>query len=437
MGQASLETVHTSTPTTPKDVLVTGLLAMRTPKRPNLEAELKAFYELSQLMLEEPERAVQRFVELALELCGAGTAGLSICAKDEQGADIFRWDNLAGRLAGYVGGTTPRHFSPCGLCLDEGGPVLVARPDRVFTYFQKVSDPIIEGLVLPLYDAGQVPLATIWIVSHDEDHGFDAEDVRVMTQLAVQLALALKVCNERRHAAESGDIKAERDEAKRLAQAKMRLLATVGHDLRQPLTVVMGMVDLVAQRVGEPEKILLSKATTAVERLQRGLEMMTEAARLEIGHVLPRVRPFPLRALLGELRDQHEAAAQRKGLALRVVPCGRVVVSDPELLGSILHNLVGNAIKYTQQGRIVIGCRRLGQTVLIQVCDTGIGIAPDQADSIFEEFRQLHPADSLGMGLGLAIAKRTADLLGHSLTVKSKLGRGSCFAVQIPLALDG
>lgn len=437
MGQTNLETVHTATPTKPTDLLVTGLLAVRTPRRADLQAELIAFRELSQVMLEEPERAAQRFVEIALALCGAGTAGLSVCAKDEHGADIFRWDNLAGRLAGYIGGTTPRHFSPCGLCLDEGGPVLVARPARIFTYFEPLADPIVEALILPLYDAGHVPLATIWIVAHDEDHGFDAEDARIMTQLAVQLALALKVCNERRHVAESGDIKAERDEAKRLAQAKMRLLATVGHDLRQPLTVVMGMIDLVSQRVGVREKALLDKATTAVERLQRGLEMMTEAAQLEIGSVRPRVRPFPLNALLEELRDQHEAAARAKGLALRVVPNEQVVVSDPDLLGSILHNLVGNAIKYTRQGRVVIGCRKRGQTLLTQVWDTGIGIAPDKVDPIFDEFRQLNPAESIGAGLGLAIAKRTADLLGHSLTVKSELGRGSCFAVQIPLALDG
>src|ERR1700726_4738997 len=100
-----LKTVHVELPTAPRDLLVTGLLASRASRRANLGAEIKAFHELSQLMLAEPERAVQRFVELALELCGAGTAGLSVCAKDERGADIFRWDNLAGRLASYLGGT--------------------------------------------------------------------------------------------------------------------------------------------------------------------------------------------------------------------------------------------------------------------------------------------------------------------------------------------
>ena len=436
MAQASsiLETVHVGTATKPTDLLVTRLLALRAPKPANLGAEVKAFHELSQLMLEQPERAAQRFVELALELCGAGTAGLSVCAKDEHGAEIFRWDNLAGRLASYLGGTTPRHFSPCGLCLDEGAPVLVARPARIFTYFEKLADPIIEALVIPLYDAGQVPLATIWIVTHDENHRFDAEDVRVMTQLAVQLALALKVCNERGHANASAALRVERDQAKQQALAKTRLLATVGHDLRQPLTVVMGMVEMVAMRVGHHEKIMLEKARHAVERMHRGLVMMTEVARLEFGNVQPRLRSFSLRLLLEELRDQHEAAAHDKGLSLRVIPSGRTVRSDPELLGAILHNLVGNAIKYTVHGRVVIGCRRRGRDVLIQVWDTGIGIAPEMVDSIFEEFRQLNPAEKMGVGLGLAIGKRTADLLDHSLTVRSKLGRGSCFAVRVPLA---
>lgn len=90
------------------DLLVTGLLATRTPKPPDLAAEVTAFHELAKLMLEQPERAVQRFMDLALELCDAGTAGLSVVAKAEDGAEIFRWDALAGRLASYVGGTSPR-----------------------------------------------------------------------------------------------------------------------------------------------------------------------------------------------------------------------------------------------------------------------------------------------------------------------------------------
>ena len=429
-----LETVHVGSAAKPTDLLVTRLLSIRAPRPANLGAEVRAFHELSQLMLEHPDRAAQRFVELALELCGAGTAGLSVLAKDAHGADIFRWDNLAGRLASYLGGTTPRHFSPCGLCLDEGAPVLVAHPARIFTYFNDVAVPIVEALIIPLYDAGAVPLATIWIVAHDEGRGFDAEDVRVMTQLAVQLVLALKVGNERGQARASAALRAERDQARQQAQAKTRLLATVGHDLRQPLTVVMGMIEMVATRVGQHERALLEKAMKAVERLQRGLVMMTEAGRLEIGNVQPRIRSFSLRGLLQELRDQHEAAAQFKGLDLRVIPSEQTVRSDPELLGALLHNLVGNAIKYTEHGRVVIGCRRRGSDMLVQVWDTGIGIAPDKVESIFEEFRQINPAERMGVGLGLAIVKRTADLLGHSLTVTSTEGRGSCFAVRVPLA---
>lgn len=140
-------------------------------------------------MLDGPDRAIPRFMEMALELCDAGSAGLSVLAKAEDGSEIFRWDALAGQLASHVGGTTPRHFSPCGLCLDQAAPVLVSRPARLFTYFEQVDPPIIEALIVPLFDAGGVPLATIWVIAHDDQHKFDAEHARIMTQLASQLGI--------------------------------------------------------------------------------------------------------------------------------------------------------------------------------------------------------------------------------------------------------
>jgi signal transduction histidine kinase len=411
--------------------LVTGLLATRTPKPPDLAAEVTAFHELAELMLEQPERAVQRFVDLALKLCDAGTVGLSVVAKAEDGAEIFRWDALAGRLASYVGGTTPRHFSPCGLCLDAGAPVLVARPGRVFNYFNQVEPAIIEALIVPLYDAGRIALATIWVVAHDDQHKFDAEHVRIMTQLAAQLVLALKIAEERK----SG-LGAQKDRAEELNRSKTRLLAAVGHDLRQPLTVIMGVLQMVAARQGDRDWKLLAHAEAATARLARAFDLMMEVGRLELGNVQPNVRPRTLRGLFDELRDEYRLEAERKGLAFRVVASDLTVLTDPDLLGSILHNLVGNVVKYTERGGVLVGCRRRANHALIQVWDTGRGIPADMLSLVFEEYQQLAPLSSTGTGLGLSIVKRTADLLGHSLDVHSTLGRGSCFTVEVPTTLN-
>lgn len=410
-----------------RDLLVTELLATRPPKPANVAAEAAAFYELATLMLDRPERAVQRFMELALELCDAGSAGLSVLAEAEDGSEIFRWDALAGQFASHVGGTTPRHFSPCGLCLDQAAPVLISRPARLFTYFEQVDPPIIEALIVPLYDAGSVPLATIWVVAHDDHHKFDAEHVRVMTQLASQLVLALKILKQK-----TAGLAAELDKAEGLNRSKTRLLASVGHDLRQPLTVIMGVLEMIATRPGDREWKLLAHAKAATARLARAFDLMMEVGRLDLDYVQPNVRPYRLGNLFDELRSQHREDAERKGIAFRVAGGNLTVLSDPELLGPILHNLVDNAIKYTDRGGVLVGCRRRGDHVLIQVWDTGRGIPADMLGIIFDEYRQVAPLTSAGTGLGLFIAKQTADLLGHALTVRSALGRGTCFSIAVP-----
>ena len=176
----------------PEDVLATEEMLARPRKAADLAAEVAAFRELSALMAVDPARVVQRFLELALVLCGAGSSGLSVLAEDGRGEPVFRWDALAGAFAPYVGGTTPRRFSPCGLCLDRDATILVSRPARVFRYFEAAEPEIVEGLVVPVrgIDAAP-PLGTLWVVHHDRRGRFDAEDARVMEELAVQMTLAL------------------------------------------------------------------------------------------------------------------------------------------------------------------------------------------------------------------------------------------------------
>ncbi|KAF3890086.1 MULTISPECIES: PAS domain S-box protein [Nostocales] len=173
------------------DILMTAALAERSPRTPNLQAEIQSLHLLTRQLAEQPQMMLQALVSAAKELCLAGTAGVSLLEVTHDGEEIFRWSALAGALASYEGETTPKNFSPCGICLDRQAPQLYSYPERYFPYLKIAKPIIVEGLVIPLMNANQ-PLGTIWIVSHDEARRFDAEDVRIMTSLADFTSAALQ-----------------------------------------------------------------------------------------------------------------------------------------------------------------------------------------------------------------------------------------------------
>lgn len=218
------------------------------------------------------------------------------------------------------------------------------------------------------------------------------------------------------------------------ADAKRRLLAAAGHDLRQPLqvlTLAMGKLGRKAWSAAERRDI--ARAERALDKLSSAFDTLVDASRLDSGGLQVRPRHFPIRDLLDEIKDEWLPVAEEKKLRLRTVSCSIVVESDREMLGTILHNLVGNAIKYTQKGGVLIGCRRHRGTIAVEVVDTGIGIAEDKIGVIFHEFAQLDETHA-GFGLGLAIVQGTAEILRHRLTVISEPGRGSRFAVEVSMA---
>jgi signal transduction histidine kinase len=221
------------------------------------------------------------------------------------------------------------------------------------------------------------------------------------------------------------------DDALRTSRSKTQLLAALGHDLRQPLTVLMATLEVLEPDLLPTRLPVLERAQTAAARLERAFALVMQASQLEFRGIRPRLYPFPVDPLLREVCDQHAVDAERKGLRLTMVPCRHEVVSDPELLSSILHNLVENAIKYTRTGRVLVGCRHRGGNLRIQVADTGIGIPKKMLGRIFDEYQQV--AHGNGVGLGLFIVKRSANLLGHPVAVHSVPGKGSSFAVEVPL----
>lgn len=177
------------------DVIINDKLFSRRIHTLSARVEMKAMYELADLLAQGAPALLKRLAQMAVELCDAGSGGISMLEAEEDG-ELFRWRALAGALEKYEGGSTPREWSPCGQCLKAAKPMLYSYPGRYFSYFQEVDTPIVEGLVIPMY-ADARPIGTIWIISHDERRHFDAEDVRIMTSLGCFVSAAQRLTQAR------------------------------------------------------------------------------------------------------------------------------------------------------------------------------------------------------------------------------------------------
>lgn len=228
------------------------------------------------------------------------------------------------------------------------------------------------------------------------------------------------------------------DEAERANDAKTRFLAAASHDLRQPLQALSLYLGVLKARLQGREEQVMEAVGQCVESLTGLLNDMLDVARLDAGVITPKLADVPVRRLLERVVAAWRIQAEAKGLKLCVVQSSAVVHTDPALMDRVLSNLVANAVRYTERGRILVGCRWLADgRVRIEVMDTGIGIPADKLGEIFEEFRQLGNPErrrDKGTGLGLAIVRRIVNLLGHSLQVRSVAGRGSAFTVTLPAA---
>ncbi len=232
-----------------------------------------------------------------------------------------------------------------------------------------------------------------------------------------------------------------KSEAERANVAKSRFLAAASHDLRQPLQTIGLLQGMLEKRVrDEPTLKLVRRLDQTVNSMSSMLDKLLDINQLEAGIVRPAIIDFPIKRLLDELRTEFTYHTATNDLGWRVVPSSLTVRSDPRLLEQIIRNLLSNAVKYTNEGKLLLGCRRRGDKLRIEVWDTGPGIPELELQAIFEEFHQLdNPARerSKGLGLGLAIVRRLADLLGHHIDVRSRLGAGSVFTVEVPLGRTG
>lgn len=256
-----------------------------------------------------------------------------------------------------------------------------------------------------------------------------------INEMAVSLAEARDNL-EARIALATAELQRQKDRAEQANHTKTQFLAAASHDLRQPLQALGMFSHALRRRVTDPATIeLVDGIGRGVDSLESVLEALLDISKLDAGAVTPRRENVPLGPLLENLGETFRPAALMNGLDLAVVPTRLWIHSDPLLLMRILSNLVSNALRYTARGGVVVGCRRRGQMVGVEVWDSGRGIAPDKQQEIFREFIQLaqpERAHDKGLGLGLAIVDRLCRLLEHPIRLRSRLGHGTVFEVLLP-----
>ena len=231
-----------------------------------------------------------------------------------------------------------------------------------------------------------------------------------------------------------------KDMAEQANRSKTRFLAQAGHDLLQPLNAARLSISALAEIQQEEDgRRLTRQVERALSTIEGLLKTLLDISKLDAGVMMPQVTTVALGELLGDLATDFEPLAARRGLCLRVLPSSVHVSTDPIMLTRILQNLIGNALRYTEKGRVVVGARLRPTTVRIDVVDTGPGIAEDQHALVFEEFHRgkgQSPDGEAGLGLGLSIVQRLIGALGHRISLKSRVGHGTCFSVELPRA-DG
>jgi len=309
--------------------------------------------------------------------------------------------------------------SVCGGCLDL--PAMTSFLDRSHAASEPIEDYEMEIELPPL---GR----RVLLLSSRKIIGESAAGRGIL--------IALDDITERKQISEALEI--AKSKAEKANLGKSRFLAAASHDLRQPLQTLSLLHGILARKINEPESLaLIDKLDETLGAMSGMLDTLLDINQLEAGTVQPEIDTFAIGTVLDHLKTEFSYIAKSKGIALHAVPSSLRVRSDPLLLAQMIRNLLSNAVKYTKYGKVLVGCRREGARVRLEVWDTGIGIPAGQFEAIFEEYHQLgNPARErgLGLGLGLSIVRRLGELLGHRISVRSEPGKGSVFSVNLPLS---
>ncbi|MDB6104670.1 MAG: hybrid sensor histidine kinase/response regulator, partial [Gammaproteobacteria bacterium] len=357
-------------------------------------------------------------------------------------ADMRLWRRLS------IGGS-----AAAGLIWGVGAIVLYVPNDLAYQFFLVIglvgmgagcvyaSASVMPSFFAYFYPSILLP-AVLFLRAHDSVHFITG--VMMLVYLSLMTPFALRVY---RLIDESiklrfenlgliGELREQKDAAEDANIAKSRFLAAASHDLRQPLHALGLFVQALQETpLATRERHVIGNIRRSVDAMEELFNALLDISRLDAGVVQPHITTIPLAAAFDRVRFEYAQIARQKRVSLRVVKTSLFVQSDPSLLARLIRNLLSNAVRYTDAGGVVLGCRRMGSEVRIEVWDTGKGIPANRHDEIFQEFYQLGNPERdrrKGLGLGLAIVKRLAKLLNYRVSLRSVIGKGSVFSITLP-----
>jgi signal transduction histidine kinase len=426
-------------------VIRTDALLQRAARAPDYASENRVLVELARELSRTPSRILDVLAQKALELCSAGSAGISILDPAQLDPTQFRWDAVAGPWIPYLGAVMPRNYSPCGVVLERNAPQLMCDLGMHYDYVNQIRPACHEVLLVPFYSNG-IAVGTLWVVKHDAAGKFDAEDQRILESLAAFTSAAYEVLKS---VEKLEDFSRKRtDEIASLAVAdrsKDAFIATIAHELRNPLAPIRNSAALLTQGTAAPA--VVRQAAKVIERqvsaISRLIDDLMDVSRVRLGNLELNVQDVDLGEVLISAVDASSlftTPEPSRRIILEPIASPIRVLGDHMRLTQVLENLFNNATKYTDaDATISVRPYIDGTQAVIEIKDTGIGIAPDQIDTIFELFAQAGqagtPRSQGGLGIGLHLARQLVESHQGTLTAASDgVGCGSTFTVRLPLA---
>lgn len=414
------------------DVLITEELFLRSQRQPRFEAESKALRTLARVAANSPEKLLDTLLQLAVELCHADSAGLSLLEITTAGDRIFRWTNLSGVLRDHIGGFTPREFSPCGVCLDHGSAQLFSYPERYFYYLNIANVPFAEALIVPLVE--KIPLGTIWIVSHNPAAKFDAEDVRIMNSLAEFTSSALEMTRlvEVEHQVRKKIESELQDRTAMLRKLSSRLIgaqdkerrriASALHDsVGQYLAILKINLDRMNDGSAPQHSPLLSECLDEVDQClseTRTISHLLHPPLLDEAGLLSAaqwyINEFSRRSKMKMAFDA-PAKLQRLPHEIEIV------------LFRALQESLTNVYRHSQSLKVDISLSIDTENISLTVKDYGIGLP----QGMVARFRN----NENGLGVGLAGMRERVHELKGRIDLQSD-AKGTQITVTLPLASD-
>lgn len=406
-----------------KSIIINDELASRPARNPNFAAECDALRKLALALASSPETILQKLVDLARDVTQAESAGISI-AETSEGEAIFRWHAISGKLSGFVHGTMPRNFSPCGEVVDQKRPLLMRQPIRLYKYVDVLGMHLEEVLLVPFF-RNDMPIGTIWAVAHGQDKKFDSEDLRILGALAEFASAAIQTHQR------TVELKEEK-------LAREKFVNAVTHDLLTPLTAAKMSAYVLSKRTNgdSANQRFVGRIISGLERADRMIRDLLDANLIKAGEGIPLTKAHC---------DLHEIATEVLNLLMPVHGPRFVIRTqsaavegnwDRNAISRVIENLVGNAVKYGHESTpIIVAVDADANWAEIKVHNRGPVISEAELPILFEPYRRAESAvraGKPGWGIGLTLVKGIVEAHGGSVKVESQPSDGTTFTVRLP-----